>query len=111
MAYWTIEEVADFLDITVAQVYESRRRKEYPGALGKMQGRRLRFNSEKVEAGPESAESTEDVQTAILWTLQGIEAKLGKILAELVAQRPQYFNLVTTETVETTIEIEGDEEE
>ena len=101
MAYWTIEEVADFLDITVAQVYESRRRKEYPGVLGKMQGRRLRFDQEKVEAGPESAGSTEDIQTAILWTLQGIEAKLGKILTELVAQRPQYVQLVTTETTTT----------
>lgn len=80
MSYWTIEEVADALGMTVAQVYETRRRKEYPGNLGKLRGRRLMFDADLVQAGPQVPESTEDVSEAILWTLQGIEGKLGELL-------------------------------
>lgn len=80
MGYWTIEEVADALGMTVAQVYESRRRKEYPGNLGKPRGRRLMFNADLVQAGPTEPESTTDPLEAILWTVTGIEEKLARLI-------------------------------
>lgn len=97
MAFWTIEEVAEHTGLTVTQVYESRRRKEWPGVIGTQRGRRLMFDADRVKAGPEAvaSQTTDDVQTAILWTLQGIESKLGLILKELRLQRPVYFT--TTE--------------
>lgn len=83
MAFWTIEEVADHLGMTVTQVRESRRKGEWPGTVGKLQGRRLRFRSELIEAGPQEPKTTNDPVEAILWTAQGIEAKLAEILTEL----------------------------
>jgi len=88
MSYWTIEDVADFLEITVGQVYESRRRKEYPGILGRQRGRRLMFPQDLVEAGPQQPETTDDTATAILWAVQGIKDTLDAIHNELRAQRP-----------------------
>jgi hypothetical protein len=99
----TTQEVADHLGITVAEVYQSRRNGEWPGSVGKQRGRSLKFRSDLIEAGPQAAESTTDPQEAMLWTLQGIEAKLGKILNELKAQRPVYL----TGLVDS---IEGEEE-
>ena len=87
MSYWTTEEVADFLEISVAQVYESRKRKEYPGVLGRQRGRRLLFSQDLVEAGPQEPEVTDDVSTAILWALQGIKKALDAMHNELRAQR------------------------
>ena len=110
MSLWTIEEVAEFCEITVGQVYESRRRKEYPGVLGRQRGRRLLFSQDLVEAGPGEPETTDDVNTAILWALQGIKRTLDAMHNELRAQRPQWVELVTEETTETTIEWTGEEE-
>lgn len=98
--YWTTEQVAEFLDITVEQVYESRRRKEYPGNIGTNRGRRLMFDAEKVQAGPEVAQTTNDPLEALLWTTQGIEAKLVEIINELRAQRPTYLPAELLETEE-----------
>lgn len=86
MPFWTIEEVADHLDLTVTQVRESRRKGEYPGVLGRMRGRRLAFDVDLVKAGPQVAKSTTDPLEAILWTLVGIEAKLDSLVKIGVAQ-------------------------
>lgn len=92
MSYWTTEEVAVFLNVTVDDVYRTRRNREYPGVLGRQRGRRLVFPADLVEAGPTEPESTNDPIVAILWTVQGIEAKLVEILKELRAQRPVVFS-------------------
>jgi len=107
MSFWTTEDVADFLDITVAQIYESRRRKEYPGVLGRQRGKRLLFPQDLVEAGPGEPEITDDVNTAILWALQGIKKTLDAIHNELRAQRPIYY---PAEWDTLTISGEGEEE-
>lgn len=110
MSYLTIEEVADRLNMTVTQVRESRRKGEWPGNVGKRQGRRLRFNADLIESGPQEPTTTSDPVDALLWTAQGIEAKLAEILKELRAQRPTYFTTELIESItETTIEI-GEEE-
>lgn len=113
MSYWTTEQVAEYLGVDVAAVYDSRRSNEFPGNRGTRRGRRLMFPSEAIEEGrraveegrdPDEGRTTNDVNTAILWTLQGIEAKLAAILKELERQRPQYFSgdlLETTEIVES----------
>lgn len=98
--YWTTEQVAEFLGITPEQVYESRRRKEYPGNIGTQRGRRLMFDAEKVQAGPQVAQTTNDPLEALLWTAQGIEAKLVEIINELRAQRPTYLPAELLETEE-----------
>lgn len=110
MSYMTTEEVADLLGITVDDVYRTRRNREYPGVLGRQRGRRLLFPADLVEAGPTEPESTNDPVVAILWTVQGIEAKLAEILKELRAQRPTIGSAELIESVmETTIEIEEEE--
>ena len=99
--FWTTDEVAEHLGMTVAQVYESRKRKEYPGDIGKQRGRRLLFNADLVRAGPTTAQTTNDPLEAILWTLQGIEKKLGQIVVELqVRHADQYFTAVLSTTTE-----------
>ena len=108
--FWTIEEVADFLDITIGKVRESRRRKEYPGVLGRQRGRRLLFPQDLVEAGPQEPAVTDDVNTAILWALQGIKGTLDAIHNELRAQRSRYFDGELLETITTTIDVEMEEE-
>jgi hypothetical protein len=110
MSLWTIEEVAEFCEITVGQVYESRRRKEYPGVLGRQRGRRLLFSQDLVEAGPGEPETTDDVNTAILWALQGIKRTLDAMHNELRAQRPRYFDGELLETITTTVDVEMEEE-
>ena len=110
MSLWTIEEVAEFCEITVGQVYESRRRKEYPGVLGRQRGRRLLFPQDLVEAGPQEPEVTDDVNTAILWALQGIKKTLDAMHNELRAQRHQAIAIPTYDWVHETMTI-GDEEE
>lgn len=107
--WWTTEDVAEFLEITTQQVYESRRRSEYPGALGQRRGRSLAFLRSQVEAGPQEPETTNDPTTAILWALEGIHKTLRAIHTELRAQRPVYFDVVVDEVTETTIEIEEEE--
>jgi hypothetical protein len=107
MSLWTVEEVAEFCEITVGQVYESRRRKEYPGVLGRQRGRRLLFPQDLVEAGPQEPEVTDDVNTAILWALQGIKKTLDAIHNELRAQRLAHGSF---ETVGLAIYPEGEEE-
>jgi hypothetical protein len=77
--WWTIEQTAEHAGITVEQVYETRRRKEWPGVLGIRQGRRLRFDSERVKAGPVLPEHTEDAAVAAVWLLEDIRNLVGQI--------------------------------
>jgi hypothetical protein len=81
--WWSTEDVAEFLEIEPQQVYESRRRNEYPGNLGQRRGRSLAFLRSQVEDGPQEPKTTSDPVEALLWTAQGIEAKLGRIHDEL----------------------------
>lgn len=46
------------------------------------------FDADLVQAGPQAQESTNDPLVALLWTAQGIEAKLVEIINELKAQQP-----------------------
>lgn len=116
MGFWTIEEVADNLDLTVTQVRESRRKGEYPGNLGRLRGRRLMFDADLVAAGPTVAQTTNDPQEAILWTLQGIESKVAQIAADIA----EYNKISVAEAArfmqsyyfgDTTTTTSGDEEE
>lgn len=91
--YWTTEQVADHLAITPAQVYESRKRKEYPGNLGRLRGRRLMFDAAQVQNGPTEPE-TLTWEEAVIEELRGISKRLDK----LIAIQPQYVELVTEET-------------
>jgi hypothetical protein len=81
--YWTTEQVAEYLGLTVQQVYESSRRGEWPGNVGKQRGRRNLFRSDLIQSGPQEPKTTSDPVEALLWTAQGIEAKLGEILTIL----------------------------
>ena len=108
MSYWTIEEVAEHLNLTVSQVRETRRRNAYPGNLGRQRGRRLLFSPEQVQAGPQEPETTNDPMTAILWALSGIHTTLRSIHNELRGQRPRFFDAVLAET---TIEIETEDDD
>jgi hypothetical protein len=87
--FWTTEQVADHLGITVKDVYESRRRNEFPGSIGTNRGRRLLFRSDLIESGPQEPKTTSDPLEAILWGLNAIEKQLGEILKELRNQRPR----------------------
>lgn len=117
--YWTTSQVADYLACEVETIYESRRRKEWPGVLGKNRGRRLLFEREAIEQGlerlsnglePIPKETTENATEAILWALSGIHTTLRNIEKELRAQRPQWLTGEWVETIETTFDIEGEEE-
>lgn len=117
--YWTTSQVADYLACEVETIYESRRRKEWPGVLGKNRGRRLLFEREAIEQGlerlsnglePIPQETTENATEAILWALSGIHTTLRNIEKELRAQRPQWLTGEWVETIETTFDIEGEEE-
>lgn len=76
---WTTEEVAEYLGITVQQVYESSRRGEWPGRVGKQRGRRKLYNSDLIQAGSQEPETTNDPATAILWALSGIHETLRNL--------------------------------
>jgi hypothetical protein len=97
--WWSTEDVAEFLEIEPQQVYESRRRNEYPGNLGQRRGRSLAFLRSQVEAGPQEPNTTSDPTTALLWALSGIHETLRAIHTELRKQAPVYFEgeLETTE--------------
>lgn len=116
MSWWTTEQVAEYLGVTEQSIYESTRRKEFPGNLGVWRGKRKMFPSEAIEAGkalvdagehPDSPDTTNDPVEAILWTAQGIEAKLAQILAEMRGNRPTFFSPELIEEIMTT----GEEEE
>lgn len=106
--WWSTEDVADFLGITAQQVYESKRRNEYPGVLGQRVGRMTRFKRSEIEAGPQEPETTNDPTQAILWALEGIHTTLRAIHNEQRAQRPHWVELSIEDVV--TVEIEGEEE-
>lgn len=84
--FWTTEQVAEYLGVDVSHVYRTRRNGEWPGVVGRNRGRRLLFHSDVIEAGPQEPDTTTDPLEAILWTLQGIEEKLGQMLVELMRQ-------------------------
>jgi hypothetical protein len=95
VTYWTTEQVAEHLGVETQSVYESRRRGLFPGNLGVRRGRRLMFPSDAIEAGaqavsegvdPDSGETTNDVNTAILWALQGIKKTLDAMHNEMRRQ-------------------------
>lgn len=77
--WWTIEQTAEHAGMTVDQVRETRRRKEWPGVVGVRQGRRLRFDPERVKAGPREAEHTDDAAVAAVWLLEDIRNLVGQI--------------------------------
>lgn len=98
MSWWTTEQVAEYLGVTEQAIYDSRRRKQFPGNRGSQRGRRLMFPSEAIEAGklaveegrdPDTPDTTDDATTAILWALEGIHKTLRAIHNELRAQRKQ----------------------
>lgn len=101
--FWTTEQVAEHLGITVKEVYESARANRFPGNLGTQRGRRKLYRSDLILAGPQAPRTTSDPVEAILWTVQGIEAKLAEILKEL--RKP----LVIEETTAYAIDIEEKE--
>lgn len=125
----TTEDLAEELGATPQAIYESRRRKEYPGKLGHRQGRRLIFHRSEVNDWLESVpqqitdgtgvvlrwmtdpaygegETTENATQAILWALNGIHTTLRAIHNELRAQRPTYL---PAELI--TMNVTGGEEE
>lgn len=81
--FWTTEQVAAHLNIDVSEVYRTRRNGEWPGSVGRNRGRRLLFPSDLIESGPQEPETTNDPLEAILWTLQGIEAKVAQMAADV----------------------------
>jgi hypothetical protein len=78
--FWTTEQVAEHLGITVKDVYESARANRFPGSLGTQRGRRKLYRSDLILAGPQEPKTTSDPVEAILWTVQGIEAKLADLV-------------------------------
>lgn len=101
--YWTTSQVADYLACEPESIYESRRRKEWPGVLGKRRGRQLLFEREAIEQGlerlsdglePIPQETTENPTEAILWALEGIHTTLRNIEKSLVAQNHGTFETV-----------------
>jgi hypothetical protein len=113
-AYWTTEQVAQFLGVSPQAVYDSRARNKFPGNRGVRRGKRLMFDSETIEQGaraveegidPDSPETTNNVNTAILWELGGIHKTLRAIHNELRALAPYKVAY----TVNTTVM--GEEEE
>lgn len=77
--WWTVEQVAEHTGLTVTQVYESRRRREWPGNVGVRQGRSLRFDSELVKAGPREPEHTDDPSVAAVWMLEDVRTLAREI--------------------------------
>ena len=113
--WWTTEQVAEHAGMTVEQVWETRRRKEWPGVAGVRQGRRLRFDPEVVKAGPREAEHTDDAATAAVWLLEDIRNLVGQIHQAITdirrwQQEQQRFEAVLSETVTTIAEFADDEE-
>lgn len=104
--FWTTEQVAEHLGLTVKEVYETARTNRFPGNLGTQRGRRKLYRSDLIIAGPQEPKTTSDPVEAILWTVQGIEAKLADILKELRIQGPWITGELLTTIEETTTEIE-----
>lgn len=103
---WTTEQVAEHLDLTVDDVYRTRRENKYPGNLGVRRGRRLMFDPVLVENPPEP-ETTNDPTVAVLWELQAQTRLLHQIIHEVRGLRD-----MTLETIEeTTIEIEQEHDD
>lgn len=86
--WWTIEQTAQHLGMTVEQVRDTRRRKVWPGNVGVRQGKRLRFDPRRIEAGPpDEPEHTDDVATATLWMMEDMRNLLGQIHAAVADLR------------------------
>jgi hypothetical protein len=77
--WWTIEQTAEHLGMTVDQVRATRRRREWPGNVGVRMGKRLRFDRERILAGPVVPEHTDDAATAAVWLLEDIRNLVGQI--------------------------------
>lgn len=95
MELWTTDQVANYTGLTVAEVYASRRRGDFPGVLGFRRGRALLYDAEKVRNPPEP-EVTSDPIVAILWELQAQTRLLHQIIHNT---RPNYLTgeLLSTE--------------
>lgn len=85
--WWTTEQAAEHLGMTAEQIYESRRRKEWPGNIGVRQGRTLRFDRERILAGPVMPEHTDDAATAAVWLLEDIRNLVGQIHSAIMDLR------------------------
>ena len=114
--YWTTEQTAEYLGVSPQAIYDSRARNKFPGNRGKRRGKRLLFSAEAIEQGreaveqgidPDAPETTNDVNSAILWALQGIKRTLDAMHNELRAQRLAHGSF---ETVGLAIYPEGEEE-
>lgn len=81
--FWTTEQVAEHLGITIKEVYESARANRFPGNLGKQRGRRKLYRSDLILAGPQEPKTTSDAVEAILWVLNDMQRTLGGIHTEL----------------------------
>lgn len=77
--WWTTEQVAEHVGMTVEQVYVTRRRKEWPGVLGVRQGRALRFDAELVQAGPGETEHTDDTAIVTVWLLEDLRNSVREL--------------------------------
>ena len=104
----TTEEVAEALGMTVKEVYESRRRNEWPGNLGRRRGRNLIFPEDLT---PQEPETTTDPTTAILWALEGIHKTLRAIHTELRGQGPQWLAMEFTDQIDSDGRVWETEEE
>ena len=101
--WWTTEQVAEHAGMTVEQVYESRRRKEWPGIVGVRQGRSLRFDPDRVTAGPQEPQRTDDPAVAAVWIVEDIRGMVRQIrtaVDELLAwtRQQQMFEATLGET-------------
>ena len=109
--WWTTEQVAEHAGMTVEQVWETRRRKEWPGVLGIRQGRRLRFDPEMIKAGPREPERTDDAATAAVWLLEDIRNLVGQIHQAIIEirawQREQRVRPWETMVFTTDVDSDG----
>lgn len=81
---WTTEQVAEHLNITVEEVYASRRRGDFPGNLGQRRGKRLIFNPDQILDPPTGEpETTSDLMLAVLWELQAHTNLIRRLAADL----------------------------
>jgi predicted DNA-binding transcriptional regulator AlpA len=81
-SFLTIEEVAAKYDMTVAQIYESRRRKEFPGALGHRRGKRVLWVLSELDTWGKDG-TINDPNVAMVRTLSAIEKLLAKQNAQI----------------------------
>jgi hypothetical protein len=104
----TTEAAAEYLGVTVLDIYESRRRNQPPGTLGVRRGRRLVWRQDDLDQflsgeNPQPQDETFGSLDALVLEMRGVNRRLDAILAVL-----QRFDGATI-TYETTTEETEDE--